>query len=204
MDRSSLAARLADGGFRIHSSCSSGAGASQRWARQRSGRDRSSAAQAGDRVGYTLAGRGEPRHPAELGLDPGIGALRRPRHGADRIGTGDEACEPGRDAARRAPSEAARRLATLAEIWADDGVYVDPDVPEGVQGREALSEQIALSHAELPDLAITATTEVAVLGDRAWYRWSATAENEEPFTGTDFLEFAPDGRIARVTNFFDD
>jgi len=102
-----------------------------------------------------------------------------------------------------AEADGARRLAALAGIWADDGVYVDSDVPDGVRGREALSELIASSHTELPGLTITATTDVAVLGDRAWYRWSATAENQEPFTGADFLEFGLDGRIARVTNFID-
>ncbi len=102
-----------------------------------------------------------------------------------------------------AEGDAARRLAQLAEIWADEGVYVDAEIPEGVKGREALSAHISESFKELPGLAITATTEVAALGDRAWYRWSATAANEEPFTGTDFIEFAPDGRITRVTNFFD-
>ena len=35
------------------------------------------------------------------------------------------------------------RLASLRTIWADDGLYVDPDVPEGVRGPEAPATVIA-------------------------------------------------------------
>jgi hypothetical protein len=34
------------------------------------------------------------------------------------------------------------RLQLLRTIWADDGLYVDPDVPEGVRGPEALATEI--------------------------------------------------------------
>jgi hypothetical protein len=42
-----------------------------------------------------------------------------------------------------------------------------------------------------------------VLGDRGWYRWTATTAAGDSFDGIDFVEFAPDGRIARLTNFYD-
>ena len=96
------------------------------------------------------------------------------------------------------------RLRILAEIWADDGLHVDPDIPEGVRGPAALAGFIGQSFEELPGLAITATTDVAVLGDRAWYRWTATTGDGQSFSGTDFVEFAPNGRIARLTNFYDE
>ena len=95
------------------------------------------------------------------------------------------------------------RLGTLGEIWADDGVYLDPDVPDGVVGRKALSDLIDASVAQFPGLDITATSDVAVLGDRAWYRWRATTREGETFTGTDFFEFDAEGRIQRLTDFFD-
>jgi hypothetical protein len=95
------------------------------------------------------------------------------------------------------------RLATLAEVWADDGAYVDPEVPEGVRGWAAQSDLITSSHEELPGLSIQATSDLLVLGDRAWYRWEATTTGGEAFDGVDFVEFAPDGRIARLTNFYD-
>lgn len=79
-------------------------------------------------------------------------------------------------------------------------------MPEGVplRGARALSGFIAASFEELPGLTITATTDVAVLGDRAWYRLRATAHDGQRFEGTDFIEFAPDGRIQRLTGFYDD
>lgn len=102
-----------------------------------------------------------------------------------------------------AETDAARRLNTLREIWAEDGLYTDPDVPEGIRGPRALSDFIAASLDELPGLTITATTDVAMLGDRAWYRWSATTGDGQSFEGTDFIEFGVDGRIQRLTNFYD-
>jgi SnoaL-like domain len=95
------------------------------------------------------------------------------------------------------------RLGTLGEIWADEGVYLDPDVPDGVVGREALSALIDASVAQFPGLDIAATSDVAVLGDRAWYRWRATTRDGETFDGTDFFEFDAEGRIQRLTDFFD-
>ena len=91
------------------------------------------------------------------------------------------------------PDQAAR-LAVLDEIWAEDGVYVDPEVPGGVRGRAALSDLITTSHEEMPGLTIKATTELVVLGDRGWYRWDAITDAGEAFDGIDFVEFAADGR----------
>jgi SnoaL-like domain len=100
--------------------------------------------------------------------------------------------------------DAARRLRDLSEIWSEDGVYVDPDVPEGVRGADGLSEYIGTSQADLPGLVILTTTPISVLTDRAWYRWAATTNDGQAATGLDVIELAPDGRIRRVTNFFDE
>ena len=99
--------------------------------------------------------------------------------------------------------DAASRLAILSEIWAEDGVYVDPEVPGGVHGRDALSDFVATSHDEMPGLDIRATSPLVVLGERGWYRWQATTADGETFDGIDFIEFAHDGRIERLTNFYD-
>jgi hypothetical protein len=55
----------------------------------------------------------------------------------------------------------------------------------------------------MPGLAIKPTTELVVLGDRGWYRWEATTADGEAFDGVDFVEFDADGRIERVTTFYD-
>ena len=100
------------------------------------------------------------------------------------------------------PDQAAR-LAVLSEIWAEDGVYVDPEVPDGVRGPAALSDLITTSLDEMPGLEIKATTALVVLGDRGWYRWEATTADGEAFDGIDFVEFDAKGRIERLTNFYD-
>ena len=107
------------------------------------------------------------------------------------------------DEAWASGADSQARLASLRSVWADDGLYVDPDVPDGVRGAEALAALIDQSFEQYPGLEITATSELNVLGDRAWYSWSATLADGESFTGVDFVEFDTDGRIARLTNFYD-
>jgi hypothetical protein len=102
-----------------------------------------------------------------------------------------------------AETDSEHRRALLQAVWADDGVYVDPEVPRGVCGPQALAGFIESSRAQYPGLEIVATSELAVLGDRAWYSWKASTSAGESFTGVDFFEFASDGRVARVTNFYD-
>jgi hypothetical protein len=79
---------------------------------------------------------------------------------------------------------------------------VDPDVPEGVRGPEALARTIDEQLELYPGMSLVSSAP-DVLGNRAWFRWSATLDSGESFTGVDFVEFAPDGRIARLTGFYD-
>ena len=94
------------------------------------------------------------------------------------------------------------RLVSLRTFWADDGLYVDPDVPEGVRGPEALATFIDAQFELYPGISIVSGA-ADVLGDRAWFRWRATLGTGESFDGVDFVEFAPDGRIARLTGFYE-
>ena len=102
-----------------------------------------------------------------------------------------------------AERDVARRREILAAIWTDDTIYLDPDVPNGLVGPNALVDFIEASFEQYPGLAITAISEVAVLRDRASYRWRQTATNSESIEGTDFIEFDSEGRIQRLTGFFD-
>ena len=97
-----------------------------------------------------------------------------------------------------------KRMSELELAWADDGVYIDDDVPEGLRGREALSKYIAEEHAGEPGLVITTTRALVILGDRGWLQWSASGASGAQSGGTDFIEFAADGRIARLTDFLDE
>ena len=94
------------------------------------------------------------------------------------------------------------RLVSLRTFWADDGLYVDPDVPKGVRGPEALATEIERQLKLYPGMSIVSSA-ADVLGGRAWFRWSATLGTGESFNGVDFVEFAPDGRIARLTGFYE-
>jgi hypothetical protein len=102
-----------------------------------------------------------------------------------------------------AERDVARRREILAEIWTDDTLYVDPDVPNGLVGPDALVDFIEASFQEYPGLAITAISEVDVLHDRAWYRWRQTSADGQAIVGTDFIEFDAEGRIQRLTGFYD-
>ena len=102
-----------------------------------------------------------------------------------------------------AERDVARRREILAAIWTDDTVYVDPDVPDGLVGPDALVDFIEASFEQYPGLAITAISEVAVLHDRAWYRWRQTSADGQAIVGTDFIEFDAEGRIQRLTGFYD-
>ena len=82
-------------------------------------------------------------------------------------------------------------------------MYVDPEVPDDVRGPGALSNFISTSHEEMPGLTIKATNDLVVLHDRGWYRWEARTDDGDAFDGIDFVEFGPDGRIARLTNFYE-
>ncbi len=96
------------------------------------------------------------------------------------------------------------RAAFLRSVWADRAVYVDDEVPDGLRGADALLGYIADSRAEMPGLKVSDTSAPKLVDGRLLVRWRALESGEQRFSGTDVVDFAPDGRIARVTNFFDD
>ena len=99
--------------------------------------------------------------------------------------------------------DAVARMTLLDQAWAQDGVFIDEETPEGLVGREALNEYIARTYEEMPDLVITDTSEPDVVGNRLRVRWAARQGDAPMYTGTDFVEFAEDGRISRLTMFYD-
>ena len=96
-----------------------------------------------------------------------------------------------------------RRASELELAWGADALYVDEDVPEGVRGRDALGALIASEHADEPGLVITTTRALVLLGDRGWLQWASQSDRGTTLSGTDFIEFSPDGLIARLTDFLD-
>lgn len=101
----------------------------------------------------------------------------------------------------RAWNEPGRTVALLEECWAEDGVYADDEVPDGVVGRAAVAEMIAATHEALPGFRVWGTGPARMLAGRLGVSWSAEGgDPRETQAGTDVIEFAPDGRIARVTD----
>ena len=105
----------------------------------------------------------------------------------------------------RAWNEPERALALLEECWAQDGVYADDEVPDGVVGRAALVDLIAATHEALPGFRVWGTSPARLLAGRLGIAWSGEGGDPlESSAGTDVIEFAPDGRIARVTGVLAD
>ena len=102
-----------------------------------------------------------------------------------------------------AERDVARRRSILDEIWTDETLYLDPDVPDGLVGPDALVNFIDATFEQYPGFAVTATSEVAVLRDRAWYRWRQTSADGQAADGVDFIEFDAEGRIERLTGFYE-
>ena len=103
----------------------------------------------------------------------------------------------------RAWNEPEGTATLLAECWADDGVYADDDVPDGVVGPAALAALILDTHKALPGFRVWRTSEPRMLAGRLCVTWAGEGGNPaESQAGADVFEFAPDGRIARVTDVY--
>ena len=101
----------------------------------------------------------------------------------------------------RAWNEPEHAAALLEECWAEDGVYADDEVPDGVVGPAALAALIAATHQAMPGFRVWATSAPRLLAGRIGISWAGEGGSPpESSAGTDVIEFAPDGRIARVTD----
>ncbi len=98
--------------------------------------------------------------------------------------------------------DAAARRALLEVAWAPDAVYCDPLAE--VAGADALSDHIGATQAAMPGSRIEVTSEPVRHHDSAFFRWTMSdASGAVVMTGFDVVQLAEDGRIARLTGFFD-
>lgn len=96
----------------------------------------------------------------------------------------------------------AERAALLEVAWAPDAVYCDP--LDRVEGRDALSRHIAATQVALAGGRIAVTSTPVRHHDSAFFRWTMTdAAGAVALTGFDVVQLDDDGRIARLTGFFD-
>jgi hypothetical protein len=101
----------------------------------------------------------------------------------------------------RAWNEPERAAALLTECLAQDGIYADDEVPEGVVGPGALAALIAATHAQLPGFRVRATSTPRMLAGRLAITWAGEGGDPPvPQAGTDVIEFGTDGLITRITD----
>ena len=104
----------------------------------------------------------------------------------------------------RAWNEPENAADLLAPAWAEDGVYADDEVPDGLVGRAALVSFIVTSHTTMPGFRVWGTSTPRMLAGRMAVTWEAIGGNPPISSGgTDVIEFDADGRITRVTDVLD-
>ena len=103
--------------------------------------------------------------------------------------SGEHACIP------------ARRRAAIDEIWAEDGVFYEPN---GVyRGREEIDRVAGAIKATHPDFRYQPIAQPEELGNSGRVQWVSGRPGDAPaYAGTDFI-IARDGQIAAVYLFFD-
>jgi hypothetical protein len=99
-------------------------------------------------------------------------------------------------------NDLARRRAAIDEIWAEDGVFYDPN-SGAHRGRNEIDRVAGAIKATHPDFQYQLIAEPEELGNAGRVRWVSGRPGEAPaYAGTDFI-IAQDGRIAAVYLFFD-
>ena len=95
-----------------------------------------------------------------------------------------------------------RRRALLETAWAPGAVYCDP--LDRLEGRQALSAHIGATQEQLAGGRIEVTSEPVRHHDSAFFRWTMVDASGSPaLTGWDVVQLDEQGRISRLTGFFD-
>lgn len=96
--------------------------------------------------------------------------------------------------------EEGKRKQILADCVTPDISYCDP-FTDTIQGLEALVGVMAGVSQRFSGVVHELVDEPATHHNFGYYRWSARLDSNREIPGTDYIEFAPDGRIARVVSF---
>ena len=101
-----------------------------------------------------------------------------------------------------AENDPVRRRAAIEELWAEDGVFYDPN-SGAHRGRDEIDRVAGVIKATHPDFQYQPIADPEELGNAGRVPWVSGRPGEAPeYAGTDFL-IARDGRIAAVYLFFD-
>jgi hypothetical protein len=97
-----------------------------------------------------------------------------------------------------------RRAELIERSWAADGSLVDPPL-DPASGHAALDALFATVQSHYPGHTFRRVTVVDVHHELARYGWEMVApDGSVALAGTDVVELAADGRLARVVGFFGD
>ena len=98
-------------------------------------------------------------------------------------------------------NDPARRRAAIDDIWAEDGVFCEPN---GVyRGRDEIDRIAGTIKATHPDFRYQPSVGPEELGNGGRIQWVSGRPGESPaYAGTDFI-IVRDGRIAALYLFFD-
>jgi hypothetical protein len=96
-----------------------------------------------------------------------------------------------------------RRLDIIAQIWSEDGSYLDAH-RTGV-GHAAIDAMIAAVQERFSGYRFRLSSGIEAHHDRLRFSWTAGGTEQAPlfFGGTDFAILAEDGRLRTVTGFTD-
>ena len=98
-------------------------------------------------------------------------------------------------------ADAAIRQTLLEQCWADDGVYVDPNVQ--LAGRQQLSQHIAKVQATRPGARVEFMSGIDIHHHVVRFLWRLVRpDGTVGDTSIDFGEIGPDGRLTKIIGFF--
>jgi uncharacterized protein YndB with AHSA1/START domain len=99
-------------------------------------------------------------------------------------------------------TDSARRLALLERCWAERALFADS--MGSAEGRNELDAYIAAAQRFMPGARLERLGSVMLVLDRARFAWRAvSADGQALGAGVNFTEFDGDGRIARLSGFWD-
>jgi hypothetical protein len=98
-------------------------------------------------------------------------------------------------------ADAAIRQTLLEQCWADDGVYVDPNVQ--LAGRQQLSQHIAKVQATRPGARVEFMSGIDTHHHVVRFLWRLVrADGTVGDTSIDFGQIGSDGRLTKIIGFF--
>lgn len=121
----------------------------------------------------------------------------------DHMTTNDPTTTIDTHLAGYAEPDRTKRDELIAAAWTRDGVLADP--PFDGTGHAGIADMVDVLLTHYPDHHFERTTDLDTHHDHARYRWALVGpDGTKAVEGTDFAEFAADGRLVRIVGFFGD